>query len=132
MAEQELFQCNRPALSARFESKSAGTQTADRPRGNFERPDTGFVQTKFGMDWTVRKTHRRDGSARATFNLLLLRGRVPRRCDVNRLFKVRPCERVRLIEDSQDMKRTVGEQTFDGNFVARNVTFDDRVVEIGF
>src|SRR5882724_4883907 len=54
----------------------------------------------------------------------------PRGRDVNRLFEVRAFERIGLIKDRQFPQNAIPEKTFDGYFLAGDVSFHKHLIEI--
>ena len=61
-----------PDFSSGDEGKRRGAHSADRTRSDFERPDTAIVDTKFGVNWTMREAEGMNRLSRSSVNRGLL------------------------------------------------------------
>ncbi len=95
--------------------RAATSRTNGRPSG----------EPNFGVDRPLDET---DGAARVGDCVADRCSRLcgqARRSDVDRLLEVRALERIRLVEDREDLERALPQQPLDGNLGPRDVTLDE-------
>src|SRR6266581_8607336 len=130
VTEKQLFQPDGFTFPIKGKPQGAGAETADRPRRYLQCPHAIVVDTKLRMDWTMRQAQRSGRLPRAFLDGVLRGFGKSRRCDVDRFFEVWTLERIGLIEDRQNAEDAIGKKSFDRNFLTRNVTFDEHLIEI--
>ena len=79
------------------------------------------------MHGTVVQPDRADRIGDGGHDALLHVGRRHRRRAIDRLLEERTIERIRLVEDRQDLHHTMAEQSLDRIFSAGNESLDDRL-----
>src|SRR5436309_16080671 len=99
MAQDQLFE-----RKPRAKAQGARAQAADRAGRHFDNPYTVLVESQFCVNGTLSQSDGSSGRGHATRDLPLMGSRMPRGGDVNGLFKERPFERVRLVENGQNPK----------------------------
>ncbi len=114
VAEDQLLE-----RDAGAESEGPAAQPADRAGGDLQDPGAAVVDPELGVDRALGQADRRRGGRGRPLDQGQALRRQPRRGHVDRLGEVRPVQRVRLVEDRQDLEPAVPEQALDGDLQPR-------------
>ena len=111
------------------ETQRSRAESADGTRRDFEDPRAGVVDAKFCVNRPVREAEGANGGRGAIAKPGLLRCGESRRRDVDCFLEIGAFERIGLVEEGENAETAAVEESFDGDFPARNVTFDEELIE---
>src|SRR5713101_796045 len=107
------------------EPECPGTQPANGARPHFDDPRTLVIEPQFGMNGTVLQPQGRDSLDRGIHDPALRRFGQPRRGHVNGLLEEWSFQRIRFIEEGEDLKSAPVEKPLQRYLPARNISFNE-------
>ena len=117
--QDQLFQRH-----ARPEPQGARAKPPDRPRRHLDQPGSGLVDAQLRMNRPVPQAERQGAVRGDLRDPLLHLSAEPRRSHIDRLLKVGPFERVRLVEQGEDCQLTLSQQAFERDLAPRDEILD--------